>query len=200
MLIASTDIYTRSRRQKSNILCHGITVLIGVFVPHGMSADRRWRNWGCGALSVMDVPTATWFVANREAATSRQASVCWTSLSQVCTRSTASSIARRRTASVSASRRFCTLEMRLILGRSGSRAAFRIFSMPTVAVEPRLDLRPFVLTAHGSARYSSAGTRLRILPAYCCTNAVSVGALLSPRLRSAASRGIYQMSCSRVVN
>ena len=80
--MASAFIYTRSQRQNATSIYVGrIHLLIGVFVPHGMRramAQLRLR----GALR-MDVPTANaWFVANREAATSRQASFCWTSLSR----------------------------------------------------------------------------------------------------------------------
>ena len=66
------------------------------------------------ALSVMDVPTAKRKSLRIEKQRRHvKLPLRWTSLSQVCTRSTAPSIARWRTASVSASRRFCTLEMRL---------------------------------------------------------------------------------------
>jgi hypothetical protein len=126
MLIASTVIYTRYERRIANSFCLNRqnscvtkTPLYRCFRDTDLS-ERR--NSGCD--SVMDVPTANGgFVANREKATSRQASFCWTSLSQVSTRSTASSNARCRTASANWSSFFCTLETRRTIGRSGSRAA-----------------------------------------------------------------------------
>ena len=42
----------------AELVWDGITYTIGVFVTHSLSCRLGWRNWGCGALSVMDVPTA----------------------------------------------------------------------------------------------------------------------------------------------